>query len=68
MRCDCCDKILNGFEATRKYKESGEYVNMCNSCTSWLPPEVKLVSRSDLQPYEQVEDSDQFMEFPDDEE
>ena len=32
MRCLSCDKILNKFERTSKYTESGEYLDLCTRC------------------------------------
>lgn len=32
MRCYCCNKILKPSEATRKFKESGSYTEMCDGC------------------------------------
>ena len=32
MRCLSCNKILNKFERTSKYVESGEYLDLCGKC------------------------------------
>ena len=32
MRCYCCNNILKPSEATRRFKESGVYTEMCNTC------------------------------------
>lgn len=32
MRCLSCDKILNKFERTSKYVESGEFLDLCGRC------------------------------------
>ena len=32
MRCLSCDKILNKFERTSKYIESGEFLDLCTRC------------------------------------
>ncbi len=58
MRCSCCDRILNDFEATRKFKESGEYADVCNKCASTMEG-VKFTIRTDLDPT-QVNDEDLF--------
>ena len=34
MRCYSCDCLLSDFEATRKSKTTGEYLDLCNSCFS----------------------------------
>ena len=32
MRCYCCNHILKPSEATRKFKESGVFTEMCDGC------------------------------------
>lgn len=36
MKCSCCDVILTTQEATRKFKDSGDFVDMCNKCLSTI--------------------------------
>lgn len=36
MRCYCCDHILKPSEATRKFKESEEYTEMCDQCLTTI--------------------------------
>ena len=48
MHCDCCDRLLNDHEATRKSKSTGEYLNMCNKCLSTV--DIDYESRHDLDP------------------
>jgi len=48
MRCNCCDKILNDFEATRRFKESNTYADMCNECVKELPDDIEFIVRGDL--------------------
>ena len=40
MRCFCCNVILTPSESTRKFKESGEYVDMCNKCLLTIDEDV----------------------------
>ena len=40
MRCDCCGVILTTQEATRKFKGSGTYVDMCNKCLDTIDDQV----------------------------
>lgn len=35
-RCDCCQKILSGFEMTIKHSITGEYLNTCQDCLEGL--------------------------------
>jgi len=61
MRCVCCDKRLNDYEATLKSKSTGEYLQTCNSCLDGLG--IEVVGRSDLNPFDdQEEDYDEFYE------
>lgn len=32
MRCKACNTILEDHEATRKVKQTGEYLDMCDRC------------------------------------
>jgi len=32
MRCYCCNNILTPVEATRRFKESEEFTDMCDKC------------------------------------
>ena len=32
MRCSCCDVELNDYEATRKSKTTGQFLDMCDNC------------------------------------
>jgi hypothetical protein len=36
MRCYCCNNILKPSEATRKFKESGTFTDMCDGCISTI--------------------------------
>lgn len=47
MRCECCDVVLTDFEATRKSKLSGEYLNTCNKCLKDLG--IHTIDRKDLE-------------------
>lgn len=48
MRCNCCNKILSDYESTRKFKNSGDYVDMCNECFRHIEEDVQVVERDDL--------------------
>jgi hypothetical protein len=49
MRCYCCNAVLSDFEATRKSVQSGDFVDMCNSCFSHVKDDIDVVERQDLQ-------------------
>lgn len=40
MKCSCCDVILTTQEATRRFKGSGEFVDMCGKCLATIDGEV----------------------------
>jgi hypothetical protein len=42
-RCYCCNHILKPSEATRKFKESGVYTEMCNTCLGTIDDSVETV-------------------------
>lgn len=48
MRCKACDKSLTDFEATRKYTNSSEYVDLCNECFRYVKG-VEVSERPELQ-------------------
>lgn len=60
MRCECCNKNLNDFEAVRKSKVSGEYLNMCNKCIS--EASIAATTREDLDPYDVPDDEIDFID------
>ena len=43
MRCVCCDRILSKQESVRRFKGSGEFVDMCSPCLSTISDEVQVV-------------------------
>jgi hypothetical protein len=43
MRCYCCNNILKPSEATRKFRESGAYTDMCDGCLSEISDDVNTV-------------------------
>jgi hypothetical protein len=48
MRCLSCDAELNDFESTRKYADSGEFVDLCNFCFQSIKDSVAVRERFDL--------------------
>jgi len=43
MRCNCCNVVLTPQESTRKFKVSGDYVDMCNKCFNTIEEDVEYV-------------------------
>lgn len=60
MRCKACDKILNSFEATRKSKETEEFVDLCNSCYSFVKDDFQVVENIDLMDLQDEVDIDEL--------
>ena len=48
MRCKACNKALNEFESTRKSRESGEYIDLCNDCYTYVKDELQVVENFDF--------------------
>lgn len=49
MRCKACNVSLNDFESTRKSKNTGEYLDLCNTCFGLARPDDSPVyERFDL--------------------
>ncbi len=40
MRCYCCDVLLTPKQATRRFKESQVFTDMCDSCLSTISVET----------------------------
>lgn len=40
MRCLACDVKLNDYELTRKYADSGEFVDLCSKCYHTIADDV----------------------------
>ena len=46
MHCQSCDAVLTDFEATRKNKKTGMFLDLCGECATFLP--VSSVDMNDL--------------------
>jgi len=47
-RCRSCNCVMTPYELTIKYAETGEFVDLCNSCLRPIKDELNLISREDL--------------------
>ena len=47
MRCQCCNALLSDYEATIRSTISGEYLDICKICLSYIP-EIEYIDRPDL--------------------
>lgn len=57
MRCMGCNKELTDFEATRRYADSDEFIDLCNDC--FTVTGIKAVERPDLMTINDVLDLDE---------
>ena len=59
MKCSCCDVILTTAESVRKFKGSGNYVDMCNKCLATISDDVATVEGA-ASDEEDVDESDGY--------
>lgn len=62
MHCDCCDHLLDDIEATARFTETGNFVNMCKKCIRFLPKDLQINYRNDLKGKEREEKEEQAAE------
>ena len=43
MRCTACNVPLSTTESVRRFKGSGEFVDLCNKCLSTISDDIKTV-------------------------
>ncbi len=43
MRCYSCNKVLTTQESVRRFKGSGDFVDLCNGCLSTISEDVDTV-------------------------
>ena len=49
MKCQACDKILSTQEATRRFKESNVFVDLCNKCLATIDDTIETVDSKNLE-------------------
>lgn len=42
MRCYSCNCVLNTQASTRRFKGSGDFVDLCNKCLATIDDEVEV--------------------------
>lgn len=47
MKCVCCDRNLNDYEATRRHALTNEFLDLCNRCMKDMP-NIPTKDRQDL--------------------
>lgn len=48
MRCRACDCALTDFEATRRYNDSSEFLDLCAKCFSYVVGDFDTVERFEM--------------------
>ena len=48
MRCNCCNVTLSYFESTIRAVSTNEFLDMCESCLSYVSEDIKTFTREDL--------------------
>lgn len=48
MHCRACDALLSDFESTRRNKNTGEFIDLCNSCYQEVKHIIPVSERKDL--------------------
>jgi hypothetical protein len=48
MRCLACNVLLTDFEATRRYTQSREFVDLCTHCLAATDDMILVTERNDL--------------------
>lgn len=48
MHCNCCDRLLSEFEATRKNAVTGDYIDLCRVCFEDVKGLFPVLERKDL--------------------
>lgn len=43
MRCTACNVALSTSESVRRFKESNEFVDLCNKCLATISDDVEVV-------------------------
>lgn len=62
MKCVICDVLLSDFEATRKHADTGEYLDTCSKCLSYINiptvDNLELMDNEDINNMELTVDDD----------
>lgn len=58
MRCKSCDCRLSDLECSRKSAATGEYLDICNHCYSYIKEEVPTIVNPTLIKEESIDDDD----------
>lgn len=55
MKCLSCDIVLSDFESTRKSANTGEYIDLCNTCFEDIKDDFNVLEREELRYIQTIE-------------
>lgn len=58
VRCKACDKSLTDYESTRKSLTSGEFLDLCNDCYTYIKDDVYVIDNQENMDIHDVLDID----------
>lgn len=61
MRCQACDILLSDYESTRKNITTGEYIDLCNKCYSYVKDTIVTIDRPDLE--ESIDNEEEILDY-----
>lgn len=56
MRCKACNTALTDYESTRKSIQTGEFLDLCNACYTYIKEDVYVIDNPDNLNIEDVVD------------
>jgi len=56
MKCVCCNKTLNDYEATRRHALTKDFLDMCNQCFRSVN-DLPCIDRKDLLNSEDIDEA-----------
>lgn len=58
MRCLSCDRKLNDYESTRRYASSGDFVDLCNRCFSFVADDIPDLEGDGFDPSDYTDETE----------
>lgn len=48
MRCKACNKALSDYESTRKSAMTGDFIDLCNGCFTYVKEDLITIENQDM--------------------